>query len=41
MQSVFKEFYDSNINYVVIRGFLKLPLTADTDLDIIMNYVKK
>jgi hypothetical protein len=34
---IFKEFYDSNINYVVIRGFLKLPLTADTDLDIIIN----
>lgn len=36
-----KDFFDflnkEKIRYVVIRGFLKLPITADTDLDIIIH----
>ena len=35
--SFFNFLNDENIRYVVIRGFLKLPITADTDLDIIVH----
>lgn len=37
LNNILNNFNNSNIQYIIIRGFLKLPTTADTDLDIIIN----
>jgi hypothetical protein len=37
LKSFFNFLSNEKIRYVVIRGFLKLPITADTDLDIIIH----
>ena len=34
-----QEINRSNINYIFLRGFLKLPVCLDTDLDIITKYI--
>ncbi len=37
LKCFFEFLNNEKIRYVVIRGFLKLPITADTDLDIIIH----
>ena len=36
-QDLIRQFEENNIRYIIIRGFIKLPITPDTDLDIVIH----